>query len=102
MRCRLCLEAQQRIPDGGGGAKPHWRPVASVWGAIRPVAEKTILRAEKLSATVTHRITLRYRHDLRAGMRFTQGRRVFTIEVLFDPDEKTRKLVCLVREDPTS
>lgn len=102
MRRRLVLEAQQRIPDGGGGAKPQWRPVAGLWGAIKPVAENTIIGAEKRSATVTHRVTLRYRSDVLAGMRFTQGRRIFMIEVVFDPDEKTRKLICLVREDPPS
>ncbi|QPC45174.1 phage head closure protein [Kaustia mangrovi] len=98
MRHRLRLEAPQRVADGGGGAEIVWQPVAELWAEIAPASPRDTVRAEKISAEVSHRIALRHRDDVTAAMRFRADDRVFDIVAHYDPDERRRRLVCLVRE----
>ena len=43
---------------------------------------------------VIHRVTIRYRDDVRHAMRFVYRNRVLDIRTLRDPDETRRYLVC--------
>ena len=65
---------------------------------IEPVAANSIISADQTLETVTHRITIRRREDIRSGMRFAKGPRVFDIVTIHDPDELGRYLVCRVSE----
>ena len=48
--------------------------------------------------TVTHRVTLRWRNGVAAGMRFARQGRIFDIVTVHDPDDTGRYLVCRARE----
>lgn len=99
MTARLELEAPEETADGQGGAMVVFNAVASFWARIEPVGE---VRGEQAGAdvfTLTHRIWLRFRSDIRAGMRLRKGARTFTVGSWRDPDETGRYLVCLCEEE---
>lgn len=99
MTARLELEAPEATPDGQGGATVSFVAVASLWARIEPVSE---IRQEQASAdvfTLTHRIWLRFRSDITAGMRLRKGERAFVIGAWRDPDERGNYVVCLCEEE---
>jgi SPP1 family predicted phage head-tail adaptor len=99
MTARLDLEAPVETADGQGGAALSFVEVASLWARIEPVSEIREERAGAEIFTLTHRIWLRFRTDLRAGMRLRKASRLFVIGAWRDPDETGRYLVCLCEED---
>lgn len=98
MRTELSLQAMTPSPDGLGGFTETWVEVATVFARIEPLTAADRFGADQALRTVTHRVTLRHRGNVRAGMRFTRRDRIFEIATVHDPDETGRYLVCRVRE----
>jgi SPP1 family predicted phage head-tail adaptor len=98
LRNELVLQAPTPVPDGLGGHSEAWSEIGLLFGMIEPVAANSIITADQTLETVTHRITIRGREDIRSGMRFVKGQRVFDIVTIHDPDESGRYLVCRVTE----
>lgn len=98
LRTRLTLESAVRSPDGAGGHVESWSAVANMFARVEPVSAKSRAGADQTIETVTHRIVIRCRDDVRSGMRFVHGNRVFAIVTVHDPDETGRYLVCEARE----
>ena len=98
LRRRVVLEREQRSDDGGGGATVAWQVVATVWAAIKPLSGREKDRYQGLEATLSHRVTLRYRTDVMPDMRLRMGGRVFDIRAVFSPDERRQWLICLCWE----
>ena len=98
MTARLELEAPEEAPHGQGGATVTFTSVATVWARIEPLSEVREERAGADGFTLTHRIWLRFRSDIRAGMRLRKGDRLFAIGTWRDPDETGRYLCCLCEE----
>lgn len=94
MSARLYLETPPVTDDGQGGLTGDWEPVASLWGRIEPVRASPTVEAGALTAPVTHRVTIRYRDDVRHAMRFVHRGRALLIRAVRDPDESRRYLVC--------
>jgi len=98
LRSRLVLQAVTAVPDGLGGFAESWSDVAMVFARIEPVSADSRFGAGQTLETVTHRVTLRRRGDVEAGMRFVGDGRRFEIVTVHDPDESGRYLVCRTRE----
>ncbi|WP_275789819.1 phage head closure protein [Pararhizobium gei] len=99
MSARLDLEMRDDVSDGQGGIVPAFVPVTSVWARIEPVTLKQEERAGEEVFSVTHRLWIRFREDLAAGMRFRKGGRVFALKAFHDPDETRRYIVCACVEE---
>lgn len=99
LTARLELERPVATPDGQGGATIAYEAVASIWAKIEPAGHAVIERASAEAFTLTHRIWVRYRADIAAGMRLNKGMRVFVVKAFFDPDETGRYLVCHCEEE---
>lgn len=99
MSARLTLERRDDASDGQGGIVSGFAAVASLWARIEPVSLKREERGDEEIFTVTHRIWIRFREDLAAGMRFRRGLRVFAVRAFYDPDEMRRYLVCQCTEE---
>lgn len=99
MTARLDLEAPNVAPDGQGGAQTGWEALASMWARIEPVSHVVREEAVAETGTVSHRIWVRFREDVKAGMRFRKGARTFTVKLARDPDETRRYLVCQCEEE---
>jgi SPP1 family predicted phage head-tail adaptor len=98
LRVRLTLQAVTAVPDGLGGFAESWSDVATVFGRVEPVSADSRFGAGQTLETVTHRVTLRRRAGVEAGMRFAGRGRVFRIVTVHDPDEGGRYLLCRTRE----
>ncbi|MGF9562574.1 phage head closure protein [Neorhizobium sp. JUb45] len=100
MTARLELEVAEALPDGQGGAVMVWTIASSMWARIEPVSFVVSEKgAAAESATVTHRIWVRFRDGVLGGQRFRKGERLFAIRAVRDPDETRRYLVCHCEEE---
>lgn len=101
LRHRVTLQEETRVSDGGGGYTLGWANLAAnptVWAAIEPLTGREYLQARQLAQAVTHRVTLRHRGDVTAGMRLVKGARVFNIRSVIDPGERGRWLELMCEE----
>lgn len=98
MTARLNLEAPAETPDGQGGVTPVFVETASAWALIEPIGEVVEEEASGTTFRRTHRIWLRYRTDVAAGMRLRKGNRIFCIGGTRDPDDSRRYLICYCEE----
>ncbi|MCY0146338.1 phage head closure protein [Hoeflea sp. G2-23] len=98
LKTRLRLETPAEAPDGQGGVTEGWNEVAELWGRVEPLRAKPGEEAGALTAPISHRVTVRYRADIRHAMRFVSGNRQLLIRALRDPDERRRYLVCECEE----
>lgn len=98
LRHELALEAASLAPDGAGGHTESWSEVATLFARVEPVSATSRFGADQTLESVTHRVTVRYRADLKSGMRFRRLSRIFEIMTVHDPDETGRYLVCRTRE----
>lgn len=98
LRHHLTIEAPQDTPDAAGGMTRVWTPLGQVWAQILPLQSLADEIAERAAERLTHRIIIRWRPDLDAGMRFRLGTRIFMLHAIGDIDEKRHALACLVEE----
>lgn len=99
MRTELMLEAMTGSPDGAGGQIENWAEIGAVMALVEPVSASDAVLADARAETITHRVTIRHRADVAAGMRFSKGARRFEVGSVHDPDESGRYLVCRCREE---
>ena len=95
----VTLEAPVETPDGAGGFTTVWTSVAILWARLEPLDPAREAWAGRDAAEQTHRITIRFREDLKQGMRLRKLTRLFPILSVQDPDETGRFLVCRTREE---
>ena len=103
LRHRLTLQQESLTPDGAGGYARSWSDVADVWAEIIPLAgnaaygrETTV--AGQLQSEISHRVLLRYRAGVTAGMRLLFDSRMFNIVSVANRDEQSEVLELLVLE----
>jgi SPP1 family predicted phage head-tail adaptor len=94
----LVLEQVSDASDGMGGEVETWSAVATVFAGLEPLSAKSVFGADQTVETVTHLAMLRQEEDVRSGMRFVKGARIFAILTVYDPDETGRYFVCETRE----
>lgn len=98
MTARLNLETSVETPDGQGGVTRNFVETASAWALIEPVSDAVEEMASAEMFRRTHRIWLRFRTDVAAGMRLRKGDRIFWIGGTQDPDDSRRYLICHCQE----
>lgn len=94
----LVLERVDDVSDGMGGEVENWSAAATVFAHIEPVSAKSVFGAGQTLEAVTHLVTLRQDENVKSGMRFTRGERIFDILTVYDPDETGRYFRCESRE----
>ena len=99
MTARLTLSRPVAVSDGQGGAVVTHEAVAALWARIVPLAAAIEERAGAELVTLTHRIWIRHRADMQAGMRLEKGARRFAVKSAHDPDETRRFLVLSCEEE---
>lgn len=95
---RVVLQYETRTPDGMGGATVAWTDAAEVWAAVWPVNATQQIEAAGQAMTITHRIRMRYRPDLRGTWRIKFGTRYFSIHGIVNPNERGAMLDVLCTE----
>jgi len=97
---RAQLLANTLTPDGGGGFTSDWEAFASVWIALSPIGGSDVFGPDALEARVRHRIVLRRRSDVAAGMRASVGARTFRIHTVIDEGALAALMTLLCEELP--
>ena len=102
LKQRVTIEQQSLTPDGLGGATRSWSTLATVWAEVVPMSGREALFAFRLESPVTHRVTMRYRADVKADMRLNYESRILTIRAVINRGEENRYLEILAEEGVAS
>ncbi|MFT7059343.1 MAG: head-tail adaptor [Pseudorhodobacter sp.] len=100
----LELEAATQLPDGMGGFALAWAAIGTLWAEVLPGTGRETAGEEVVFSTVPYRITVRAAPQSapsrpKAGQRFRDGTRLFTILAVTERDKAGRYLVCFAREE---
>jgi SPP1 family predicted phage head-tail adaptor len=98
LRRRIAVEAAQDTPDGAGGFIRAWVPVATVWGAVRPLRLRDSGEDGRRVGVVTHEITIR-RRTMTGGMRLVADGVRYRVAAVEDADPARRFVTCLCEEE---
>jgi SPP1 family predicted phage head-tail adaptor len=104
LRQRLVLSAPTTTSDGmGGQLLSQYQPVTTIWGQIDPASGNETLRAEQLTAVITHEILIRYRPNIVPRMRITRvaGGQTFEVHVVINLEMRNHQLTLLCSEVQT-
>lgn len=86
---RITLQQGAETPDGGGGVTRSWAALGDtpeVYAAIEALSGNAQARLAQFGSRVTHRVTLRFRTDVRAGQRLLWQGAPYAIVFVRDPD----------------
>ena len=92
LRHQITIEREQPVSDGAGGSYLTWATVATPRAFVDPMSGGERLQAMRLEATITHRIYIRYRDDIRTGDRINFDGRLMQIRAPIDLEERNRWL----------
>lgn len=89
LRHALRLQAAHRAPDGGGGWHLVWQDAAPnpvIYAAIETAGGGEALRQQQRTPATSHRLRIRHRADVAAGMRLVDaaGRASYEIISVID------------------
>lgn len=101
MRERVTFQEESRVDDNGGGYALTWANIAdtpTMYAEVVPLSAGEALRYRQLEATVTHKVTIRYRDDITSAMRISHGAKVYNVRSLLNRDARGRFLEMLVEE----
>ena len=90
---RLSLEAPVDSDDGAGGVSVTYQAVTTLWAQVTPVSARGAVDADRLAATVTHRIAIRARDDVTTRHRFQAGGAIYRIVALRESADRRFVLI---------
>ena len=95
MNKRCTLLQSQSVERPGGGFAVSWVEFGKVWAEIAIPTGRTAPMADRLEATVTAEIKIRYRADVVTGARLTSSVGTYLVEAaLPDRDPAMLRLLC--------
>ena len=100
LKQRAALLSRTLTPDGGGGFSESWQTVADVWIDIQPLGAHERFGPDAIDSRVRHRIRLRSRSDVFAGMQLATANRRFAIRAVLAADSASPLMTLLVEELP--
>ncbi|KAA0893075.1 phage head closure protein [Pusillimonas sp. ANT_WB101] len=89
LKHRIEIQKQERTPDGGGGWALAWVPVATVWAHVEGLSGREYLQAMAVASTVTSRVFIRYRTDIKPAYRIVHGADELNIRAVLATNDKT-------------
>ncbi len=99
LRHRVSIEQAIDTADDAGGSSRSWSNLATVWAEITPLRnDREQLFAQQLEARTTHRITMRYRGDVKPHHRVAWDGRYFNIRSVVNVGEANVILEILADE----
>lgn len=98
LRTRIGLFAPVETQDETGGVFRTFTQIDSIWCNITPFSGDETFITGRVEEVVRHHITMRWRGDIKAPMRFYLGSRLFDIVAVADLDSRRRRMMVLVEE----
>jgi SPP1 family predicted phage head-tail adaptor len=85
----------QKVKRPGGGFDESWVELGKLWAEIAIPTGRVAPVADRLEATVTAEIKIRYRSDVVAGLRISHIKGTYLVEAaLPDRDPAMLRLLC--------
>ena len=97
LKHRITIQAPTRVPDGMGNTDNTWTDRATIYAAIWPVSAKEQIASMGLVLTMTHRIRIRYRSDIKSDWRLKYKNSLFNIVSIVNPNMENRMLDIIVK-----
>jgi SPP1 family predicted phage head-tail adaptor len=94
----VTIQELVRADDGYGGTVETWQNIATVWAAIEPLRGNERYTAQQVQTELSHKVTIRYRSEVKPQMRLVYKGRIFEIEAAIDVEERHRWLELLCSE----
>lgn len=92
-------------PADFGDNVQEWRDLFSCWAALEPLGGDERVVAQQVEATVTHRVTIRYRSDIQPGpmdrCKVDPSGRILNIRNVIDRLNRHEDLEMLCSEEPS-
>ena len=92
LREPLTIQRKSVQSDGLGGEAIQWVDVDHIRGDVRPLSGREAVQAMQLQATLTHRIYVRYRDDLRPDDRLIMRGQPLLIRAIVNIEMRNRWL----------
>jgi SPP1 family predicted phage head-tail adaptor len=92
LRHRLTLQQEVQTADGAGGNTRTWQNIVDLWAEINPISGRERAFAGQVQAEISHKITIRYRSGVTAGMRLLYNTRIFNIRTILNSKENNETL----------
>ena len=92
LRHSVIVERESSVSDGYGGTAITWATQASFRAFVKPTSGTERLFAQRLDATITHRIYCRYRTDIITSDRINFNGRLMQIKAIINIEEQNRWL----------
>lgn len=93
------IQAPSYASDSMGGQVVTWVTLATaIPAAIWPVSAVESIKTMGMILTISHRVKMRYRANMKASYRLKFGDRYFNIVSIINPNEANRWLDLLVKE----
>lgn len=99
LRRRLVMRCVHDTPDGAGGFTRQAAQAGSVFAHVDARRRRQTVDDGRGVATVTHRVTVRWRDDIDTGVRFVDGAATYRVLATEPYDQTRRFLVCLCEEE---
>ena len=97
LKHRITIQAPTRVPDGMGNTDNTWTDRATICAAIWPVSAKEQIQSMGVVMTMSHRIRIRYRSDIRSNWRLKYKNSLFNIVSIVNPNMENRMLDIIVK-----
>jgi SPP1 family predicted phage head-tail adaptor len=96
---RIDIQAPTKVSDLMGGFVVSWSTLAtSIPAALWPVSASEQVKAMGMDVTISHRIKMRYRANMRPSFRIRYGNRYFNIVSIINVGEQNKELDVLCKE----
>jgi SPP1 family predicted phage head-tail adaptor len=102
LRHRIQIVEPTLARDSSGGWDVNAAtPVVNAWASVEALAGRELYAAQQKVSQVTHKVTIRYRDGIKSKQNVWFHDRMFEIQAVENPDERTKMLVllCLERAD---
>lgn len=100
LRATVVIESRVNVRGAKGGVVPTWTSFRTRRCKIRALRGTEFFQGKQLAAEVDHEIEMRYVAGITQQHRARIGTRVFDIVHPNNVDNRSRKLLLLVRESP--
>ena len=82
----------------GDPIPPSWQQVCTVWAAVEALSGRLYFEAQQTAEQSDHRVTIRWRQGIEAGMFVRHDGRELEIQAVLDRDGRRRWLELVCRE----
>ena len=94
----VTIQYPTRVSDATGGFTTTWADWGNVWAALWPTTAKEIALNGQATMTVTHKIRIRYRAEVKPFYRIKYGNKYFSITSIVNINTENRWLDLLCNE----